>query len=95
MAGRIISFLLLLGILAQPVRGANTITTNQLGQGVLYKHYHFDSLYNALEEVYVVDANLNDPAVSLKMPYLTGGATRTVAAGGRIRSRRWSCPCGG
>ena len=55
--------------------GANTIVTNQLGQGVVYLHYHFDNLYNALEEVYVLDVNLNDPAPSLRLPFRTNGAT--------------------
>ena len=59
--------------------GANTIVTNQLGQGVVYLHYHFDNLYNALEEVYVLDVNLNDPAPSLRLPFRTNGATRTVS----------------
>jgi fibronectin type 3 domain-containing protein len=62
------------------VFGADTIITNQIGQGVVYRHYHYDSLYNAKEEIYVVDVNLSDPATSMKFPYLTGGATRTVSA---------------
>lgn len=60
--------------------GADTVTTNQIGQGVIYRHYHYDSLYSAKEEIYVVDVNLNDPAPSMGFPYLTGGATRTVTA---------------
>jgi hypothetical protein len=60
--------------------GANTVITNQIGQGVLYRHYHYDALYGAKQEIYVVDVNLNDPAPSMAFPYLTGGATRTVSA---------------
>jgi hypothetical protein len=60
--------------------GADPVTTNQIGQGVVYRHYYYDSLYSAKEEIYVVDVNLNHPAPSLKLPYLTGGATRTVSA---------------
>ena len=68
------------GALARPAFGVDFSTTNQIGQGVLYKHYHYDALSNAKEEIYVVDANLNDPGVALQFPYLTGGATRTVSA---------------
>jgi fibronectin type 3 domain-containing protein len=66
--------------LALSVFGADTVTTNQIGQGVVYRHYHYDSLYSAKEEIYVVDVNLNDPAPSMELPYRTGGATRTVSA---------------
>ena len=62
------------------VFGADTVTTNQIGQGVIYRHYHYDSLYSAKEEIYVVDVDLNDPAPSMAFPYRTGGATRTVSA---------------
>ena len=27
-----------------PLLAADTITTNQLGQGVVFKHYHYDNL---------------------------------------------------
>ena len=66
--------------LALGVFGVDTITTNQIGQGVIYRHYHYDSLYSAKEEIYVVDVNLDAPAPSLELPYRTGGATRTVSA---------------
>jgi len=72
---------LLLAILsASPVLRADSITTNQLGQGVVYQHFVYTNLYSSKQVVYLVDVNLNDPAVSLKLPYLTGGATRTVQA---------------
>ena len=57
---------------------ADSVTTNQVGEGVVYKHYHYDSLDGGKQEVYVTDANLNDPAVSIRFPYLT--AKRTVSA---------------
>src|SRR5690349_9287807 len=62
-----------------PVFAANTVVTNQLGQGVVYYRYHYDNLYNSLQEIYLIDVNLNDPAPSLKIPYLTGGSKRTIS----------------
>jgi fibronectin type 3 domain-containing protein len=72
---------LVLGLLVWPFLALciDTATTNQIGQGVLYKHYHYDALYSSKQEIYIVDVNLNDPAASLSFPYLTGGATRTVS----------------
>jgi len=60
------------------VRGANTVTTNQLGQGVVYTHFHYDNLDGGKQEIYVTDINLSDPAVSIAFPYLNAG--RTVSA---------------
>ena len=68
----------LVASLAASLCAADTITTNQVGQGVVYKHYHYDNLAGGKQEVYVTDVNLNDPAVSIRFPYLT--AKRTVSA---------------
>lgn len=74
--------LLLLFLLLGTINGfsANTVTTNQLGQGVIYKKYHYDNLYNSLQEIYIADINLNDPAPYVQIPYLAGGTKRTVSA---------------
>jgi len=56
-------------VLALPASAVDTITTNQLGQGVVYKHYHYDNLYSSLQEVFVTDVNLSDPAVSMRIRY--------------------------
>ena len=64
--------------LAASLFAADSVTTNQLGQGVVYKHYHYDNLAGGKQEVYLADVNLNDPAVSIQFPFLT--ARRTVSA---------------
>ncbi len=64
-----------------PVFGADTVVTNQLGQGVVYRHYHYDNLDGGKQEIYVTDVNLNDPTVSIKFPYLTAKRTVTAHAG--------------
>lgn len=58
----------------------DSAATNQIGQGVLYYRYQYNSLYSAKQNTYVVDVNLNDPATGIRFPYLTGGALRTVTA---------------
>jgi hypothetical protein len=59
---------------------ADTVITNQIGMGVIYRHYHYDALYSSKQEIYITDLNLNDPAPYVKFPSLTGGSTRTVSA---------------
>ena len=71
-------FLLLLGA-SHSTFAADTIVTNQIGQGLVYRHYHYDNLDGGKQEVYIMDANLNDPAVSIKMPFLTAGRTVTAS----------------
>lgn len=63
------------------LRAADTVVTNQVGQGVVFRHYHYDNLDGGKQEVYIMDVNLNDPAVSLKIPYLNAGRTVTAHAG--------------
>ena len=64
----------------RPAGAADTAATNQIGQGVIYRHYHYDSLYGARENIFITEVNLNDPATAMKFPYRSGGATRTVSA---------------
>jgi ribosomal protein L24E len=66
---------------AMPVR-SDTQTVTKIGQGVYYKKTHYVSLYGAQRDVYVLDANLNDPEVKVKFPYRTGGAKATVSVFG-------------
>jgi hypothetical protein len=84
------SFLLFL-FTAVRTLALDTVTTNQVGQGVVYRHYHYDSLYNSSQEIYVADVNLNDPAPVLQMPFLTNGATRTVSAHAATVSNAVAC----
>jgi fibronectin type 3 domain-containing protein len=58
---------------------ADTATTNQIGQGVVYKRYSYDNLYSSKQKVFVVEINLNDPAPYIRFPYRTNGATRTIS----------------
>jgi hypothetical protein len=51
----------------------------QVGAGVTWKHYHFDSLFNSQQDIWYADVDLSAPGISVKIPYLTGGATKTVS----------------
>ena len=63
------------------VLGADTVITNQLGQGVVFRHYHYDSLDGGKQEIYITEINLNDPTVSVRFPHLTAGRTVSAHAG--------------
>ncbi|MFN3651558.1 MAG: phosphodiester glycosidase family protein [Armatimonadota bacterium] len=58
---------------------ADSVTVTKVGQGVWYKKFHYNSLFGAPQDVYILDANLNDPEVVVRFPYLTGGSRRTTS----------------
>ncbi len=58
---------------------ADSASTNQIGQGVVYMRFTYKNLYTSTQQVYVVDVNLNDSSPSVRTPFRTGGATRTVS----------------
>jgi exopolysaccharide biosynthesis protein len=53
----------------------DTTTIIKVGQGVTYKKFHYNSLFGAAQDVYILDVNLNDPEVVLRFPYRTGSGT--------------------
>src|SRR5688572_13052879 len=58
---------------------SDTFSTTKVGQGVYYKKNHYNSLYGAQRDVYVLDANLNTPEVALAFPYRTGSSRATTS----------------
>lgn len=62
-----------------PVTGDSTQVI-RVGQGVVYKKFHYNSLFGAQQDVYILEANLNDPEVVVRFPYRSGsGTARTTA----------------
>lgn len=59
---------------ARPAVG-DTTEVLRVGQGVWYKKFHYNSLFGAPQDVYILEANLNDPEVVVRFPYRTGSAT--------------------
>ncbi len=54
-------------------------STYQVGEGVVLKTCHFPSLFGGQQDVYVADANMNTPGVSLKFVGIGDGTRRTVS----------------
>src|SRR5688500_7758714 len=84
LAARLLTLvLLLLGVLlafwADFPASADSLQIVRVGQGVWYRRYHYNSLYGAQRDVYILDANLNDPEVVVRFPYRTGSAVATVS----------------
>jgi hypothetical protein len=85
---------------------ADTLTITKVGQGVYYKKYHYNALYGAQQDVYILDANLNDPEVSVRFPYVLGPANgqayvpvsthvaRTPGAVGAVNGQFFDIPGG-
>jgi hypothetical protein len=53
---------------------AQLVAEEQVGQGVIYRQYRYASLFNAKQEFFVLDVDLNNPAVDIKFPYARGSA---------------------
>jgi hypothetical protein len=66
---------------------ADTLTVTKVGQGVYYKKYHYNALFGAQQDVYILDANLNDPEVVLKFPYRLNGSYLTTSSYATSTSR--------
>jgi hypothetical protein len=66
--------LLLAGRAGVPAYG-DSVTVSRVGQGVLYKKYHYNALFGAQQDVYILEANLNDPEVVVRLPYRSGSGT--------------------
>lgn len=49
----------------------------QVGEGLLWRHYEFDSLFGARQNVSYLKADLNHPAVEVEIPHLVGSLQRT------------------
>lgn len=49
----------------------------ELGTGVVWRQYLFDDLFNAMQSVSYVDADLSNPNVSVEIPYLEASRQRT------------------
>lgn len=48
-----------------------------VGKGVTWKYYHFDQLFTGPQNVSIIEADLNDPDVSLDFGYRNGSLVRT------------------
>jgi exopolysaccharide biosynthesis protein len=51
----------------------------KVGQGVTYKKLHYNNLFGAQQDVYILDVNLKDPEVVLRFPYRTGSGVATTS----------------
>ncbi|MBN1476923.1 phosphodiester glycosidase family protein [Candidatus Sumerlaeota bacterium] len=52
----------------------------EVAQGVTWRYYHFDSLFNSEQDIFVTDVDLDTPGVTVRFPYETGGASRVVSS---------------
>lgn len=50
-----------------------------VGRGVVWKSHQFTSLFNALQDVHVMEANLGSSEVTVRLPYSTGSNRKTVS----------------
>lgn len=49
----------------------------EIGEGVVWRNYEFDNLFGVRQSVSYIKADLNNPLVSVELPYLQGSLQRT------------------
>ncbi|MBP7510105.1 MAG: phosphodiester glycosidase family protein, partial [Prolixibacteraceae bacterium] len=49
----------------------------EIGSGVIWRYYLFDNLFGSKQTISYIDADLNNPNVSIEFPYLTTGRQLT------------------
>ena len=47
--------------------------------GVIWKHAHFDNLYNSLQDIWYADVDLNNPKLKLTIPFVSQTTRMTVS----------------
>ncbi|MCC5875995.1 MAG: phosphodiester glycosidase family protein [Candidatus Sumerlaeia bacterium] len=49
----------------------------EIGEGVVWRNYEFDNLFGVRQSVSYIKADLNNPLVSIELPFLQGSTQRT------------------